>query len=74
MTFLSNGCIRNDSPTRCSKWERGYIVGEMKCFADTSLKRSEFFIQKIKVFKVLYLNINKLKDIKGEYLNDYDCI
>ena len=21
-----------------------YIVGEMKCFADTSLKRSEFFI------------------------------
>ena len=24
--------------------EQGYIVGEMKCFADTSLKRSEFFI------------------------------
>ena len=25
----SNGCILNASPTRCSKWERGYIVGEM---------------------------------------------
>ena len=24
-----------------------YIVGEMKCFADTSLKRSEFFIEQL---------------------------
>ena len=28
-------------------FERGYIVGEMNCFADTSLKRSEFFIEQL---------------------------
>ena len=34
--ILSNGCDRSGS--ECN------IVGDMKCFADTSLKRSEFFI------------------------------
>ena len=32
-----------------------YIVGEMKCFADTSLKRSEFFINIKSIIKVFII-------------------
>ena len=42
-----------------------YIVGEMKCFADTSLKRSEFFIANKLISLTKFLNkINHTNNMK----------
>ena len=49
--------VKNDifEQRRYPERKQGYIVGEMKCFADTSLERSEFFINIKSIIKVFII-------------------
>lgn len=42
ITFMHQRGVNGFRGVKKYVFERGYIVGEMNCFADTSLKRIEF--------------------------------